>query len=236
MVGDHSRQMKTQIWTVGDVGNGVCSLPIPITNKHGVSRKHESLLSRISCPRRKKNDMVFIVDLCFFRMENLELTSARTQMYWERRSRSSGASMLLYKCCYICVQDSISGALSISRQVHNMENLGQTSGDYPVYRQNLGWSRKSKIPDRLGFSRHKKNRLYPIYRQNLGWSAKRKIPDRLRIFRHTKKQSLHQWVHFTGGTIDLSSDYYYYLIFFILWHGQIRKNPSTPQKRMHLNS
>ena len=215
MVGDHSRQMKTQICTVGDVGDGFRSLPIPITNKHGVSRKHEWLLSRISCPRRKKNDMVFIVDLCFFRMENLELTSARTQMYWERRSRSSGASMLLYKCCYICVQDSISGALSISRQVHNMENLGQTSGDYPVYRQNLGWSRKSKIPDRLGFSRHMKNRLYPIYRQNLRWSAKRKIPDRLGIFRHTKKQSLLQWVHFThGGAIDLSSDYYYYYYYY----------------------
>ena len=160
--------------------------------------------------------MVFLVDLCFFRMENLALTSTRTQMYWERRSTSSYASILLYKCCYICVQDSISGALSISRQVHNMENLGQTSGDYPVYRQNLGWSRKSKIPDRLGFSRHMKNRLYPIYRQNLGWSAKRKIPDRLRIFRHTKKQSLLQWVHFThGGTIDLASDYYYFFYFFL---------------------
>ena len=41
MVGDHSRQMKTQICTVGDVGDGFRSLPIPITNKHGVSRKHE---------------------------------------------------------------------------------------------------------------------------------------------------------------------------------------------------
>ena len=173
--------------------------------------------------------MVFLVGFCFFRMENLALTSARTQMYWERRSISSCASMLLYKCCYICVQDSIFGTLSISRQVHNRENLGQTSGDYPVYRQNLGWSRKSKIPDRLGFSRHMKNRLYPIYRQNLGWSAKIKIPDRLGFFRQTKKQSLLEWVHFThGGTIDLSSD----IFFFILWHGQIRKNPSTPLKRM----
>ena len=107
--------------------------------------------------------------------------------------------MLLYKCCYIFVQDSIFCTLSISRQVHNRENLGQSSGDYPVYRQNLGWSRKSKIPDLLGFSRHMKNRLYPIYRQNLRWSAKRKIPDRLGIFRHTKNtvftsvSSLHSW-------------------------------------------
>ena len=54
MVGDHSRQMKTQICTVGDVGDGFRSLPIPITNKHGVSRKHEWLLSRISCPRGKE--------------------------------------------------------------------------------------------------------------------------------------------------------------------------------------
>ena len=110
-------------------------------------------------------------------------------VYWERRSTSSCASMLLYKCCYIFVQDSIFCTLSISRQVHNRENLGQSSGDYPVYGQNLGWSRKRKISDRLG------------------------------IFRHTKKQSLLQWVHFTHrGAIDLSSDYYYYhFLFFILF-------------------
>ena len=33
----------------------------------------------------------------------------------------------------------------------NMASLGQTCGDYPIYRQNLGRSAKSKIPDRLGF-------------------------------------------------------------------------------------
>ena len=31
----------------------------------------------------------------------------------------------------------------------SLENLGQTSGDYPIYRQNLGWSAKSKIPERF---------------------------------------------------------------------------------------
>ena len=41
----------------------------------------------------------------------------------------------------------------------SLENMGQTSGDYPIYRQNLGWSAKSKIPDRLRFSRHMKTRL-----------------------------------------------------------------------------
>ena len=40
----------------------------------------------------------------------------------------------------------------------SLENLGQTSGDYPIYRQNLGWSAKRKIPYRLGFSRHMKTR------------------------------------------------------------------------------
>ena len=40
----------------------------------------------------------------------------------------------------------------------SLENPGQTSGDYPIYRQNLGWSAKSKIPYRLGFSRHMKTR------------------------------------------------------------------------------
>ena len=60
---------------------------------------------------------------------------------------------------YICVQISIFGAFSISRQIQYQENLGQTSGDYPIYRQNLGWPAKSKNPDRLGFSRHMKTRL-----------------------------------------------------------------------------
>ena len=36
----------------------------------------------------------------------------------------------------ICVQVSIFGALSISRQIQFRANLGQTSGDYPIYRQN----------------------------------------------------------------------------------------------------
>ena len=113
----------------------------------------------------RKNDMVFLVGFCLSRIEILALTSERTQMYWERRSISSCASLLLYKCCHICVQDSIFGALSISRQIHNREKLGQTSGDYPIYRQNLGWSAKSGIPTRLGFSQHMKNRLQPIYMQ-----------------------------------------------------------------------
>ena len=36
---------------------------------------------------------------------------------------------------------------------------GKTSGDYPIYRQNLGWLTKSKICDCQGFSRHMKTRL-----------------------------------------------------------------------------
>ena len=58
-------------------------------------------------------------------------------------------------------QVSIFGALSISGQI-NRENLRQTCGDYPIY---LGRSTKSKIPDRLGFSRLKKTRL------NIKWFA-----------------------------------------------------------------
>ena len=49
---------------------------------------------------------------------------------------------------------------SLSCQIHNRENLGQTSGKYPVYRQNLGCLAKSKAPDRPGFSRHMKTRHY----------------------------------------------------------------------------
>ena len=136
----------------------------------------------------RKNDMVFLVGFCLSRIENLALTSERTQMYWERRSISSCASMLLYKCRYICVQDSIFDAHSISRQIYNRENLGQTSGNYPIYRQNLGWSARSRIPTVLGFSRHMKERLHPICRQNLEWPAKSKIADRLGFFRHMKNR------------------------------------------------
>ena len=42
----------------------------------------------------------------------------------------------------------------------NISNLGQTSGDFPISRQNLGRSGNSEIPDRLGFPRHMKTRLY----------------------------------------------------------------------------
>ena len=42
----------------------------------------------------------------------------------------------------------------------SLENLGQTSGDYPIYLQNLVYGRqKIKILDRPGFSRHMKTRL-----------------------------------------------------------------------------
>ena len=189
MVGDYSWQMKTHICTVRDVGDGFRSLPIPITNKYGVSRKHVSDCCLESLAQEaKKNNTAFFVGFCLTRIENLALTSERTQMYWERRSISSCASMLLYKCRYICVQDSIFGALSISRQIHNREKLGKTSGNYPIYKQNLGWSAKSRNPTRLGFSRHMINRLHPIYRQNLEWPAKSKIADRLGFFRHMKNR------------------------------------------------
>ena len=57
---------------------------------------------------------------------------------------------------YICGQISSFGAFSSSRQIQYRKNLGQTSGDYPIHQQNLGRSAKSKIRDRLGFSRHMK--------------------------------------------------------------------------------
>ena len=51
----------------------------------------------------------------------------------------------------------------------SLENLGQTSGGYPIYPQNLGWSAKSKIPDRLRFSRHMKTRLNSNLRAKTGF-------------------------------------------------------------------
>ena len=39
--GDHSRQMKIRFVQSGTSAMDLALLPIPITNKHGVSRKHE---------------------------------------------------------------------------------------------------------------------------------------------------------------------------------------------------
>ena len=65
--------------------------------------------------------------------------------------------------------------VSLSRRnMASLENLGQTSGDYPIYRQNLGWSAKSKIPDRLGLFRHMKTRLNPSPLHNFVWNEQRR--------------------------------------------------------------
>ena len=59
------------------------------------------------------------------------------------------------------------------KNMASLENLEQTSGDYPIYRQNLGWSAKSKIPDRLGFFRPMKTRLSGFHR----WKKSQTIGD-----------------------------------------------------------
>ena len=94
MVGDHSRQMKTQICTVGDVG---------------VLRRWISLITN---------------------------------------SLNCWAPVPLSQI-----------------NVSFLENLGQTSGEYSIFRQSLGWSAKSKTPDRLRFSGHMKTRLKGGVRQ-----------------------------------------------------------------------
>ena len=95
MVGDHSRQMKTQICTVGDIG-----------------------------VRRRPSAM----DFAHYQSPKLLGSSPLSQI-----------------------------------NTASLENLGQTSGECPIYRQNLGWSAKSKIPDGLGFSRHMKTRLNRVH-------------------------------------------------------------------------
>ena len=80
--------------------------------------------------------------------ELLDIEESKCVKRYERISISSCASMLL-KCCYICVQFSILAHFPFPAKF-----VGQTSCEYPIYRQNLGWSATSKIPDRLGFSRH----------------------------------------------------------------------------------
>ena len=65
---------------------------------------------------------------------------------------------------------------SSPRHINNLENLGQISGEYPIYRQNLGWSAKSNIPDRLGFSRHMKTRLNIIRHYTIHYTSQSFLP------------------------------------------------------------
>ena len=44
--------------------------------------------------------------------------------------------------------------INVAPLENTSENLGQTSSDCSIYRQNLWWSAKSKIANRLLFSRH----------------------------------------------------------------------------------
>ena len=65
-----------------------------------------------------------------------------------------------------------------------LENLGQTSGEYPICRQNLGWSAKSKIHDRLIFSLHMKTlSLVFICRENPRQSGILRFADHPRFCR-----------------------------------------------------
>ena len=65
----------------------------------------------------------------------------------------------LLNCCYICVQVSLFGALSISRQIHNREKPGTHLWRISDISEKSGMVAKRKIPDPLGFSRHMKTRL-----------------------------------------------------------------------------
>ena len=95
----------------------------------------------------------------------------------------------------------------------NMASLGQTSSDYPIYRQILERSAKSKIPDRLGLSLHMKTRLYDQGRIALrSQSSRDKIINSLRsrplfswqarsFFQILKKERMHAWT--SQGSFDL---------------------------------
>ena len=155
--------------------------------------------------------MVFSVGFCFSRMENLALTSARTQMYWERRSTAR-----VHQCCCINAVTFVFKTQFLAHFPFSAKFImGRIWDRLLAIIRYIGkiWDGREKVkspivwdfPDiwKTGFIRY----IGRIWDGRL----KRKIPDRLGIFRHTKKQSLLQWVHFThGGAIDLSSDYYYY--------------------------
>ena len=86
-------------------------------------------------------------------------TNENSNLYRRERRRTSVMDLAHYQ------SPKLLG--SSPRQIHDQQNLGQTSSEYPIYRQKLGWSAKSKIPDGLGFSRHMKTRLkrgYQFYK------------------------------------------------------------------------
>ena len=188
--------------------------------------------------------MVFLVGFCFFRMENLALTSARTQMYWERRSTAR-----VRQCCCI---NAVTFVFKIQFLAHFLFPakfiIGRIWDRLLAIIRYIGkiWDGREKVKSPIvwDFPDMWKTGFIRFIGRIWDGRQKEKSPIVWEFSDIQKKQSLLQWVHFThGGAIDLSSDYYYYyyyyyyylLFFFILWHGQIRKNLSTPLKRMHLN-
>ena len=173
--------------------------------------------------------MVFSVGFCFFRMENLALTSARTQMYWERRSTAR-----LHQCCCINAVTFVFKTQFLAHFPFSAKfMIGRIWDRLLAIIRYIGkiWDGREKVKSPIVWD-------FPdIWKKGFIWYIGR-------IWDGRKKEkfpivwdfSLLQQFQFThGGTIDLSWDFFFFFFFFILWHGQIRKNPSTPLKRMPLN-
>jgi len=88
-------------------------------------------------------------------------TNENSNLYRRGRRRPSAMDFVHYQCPkLLCSSPPTRNKHGVSRNTSDgYLNLRQTSGEYAIYRQNLGWLAKSKIPDRLGFSRHMKTRL-----------------------------------------------------------------------------
>ena len=108
----------------------------------------------------KKNDMAFLVGFYFLRGEKPCIDDCKNiDVMRTTQHKLVCIHVAVYKCCYICVQVSILGAFSISGQIHNQENRGQTSGDCPIYRKNLEWSAKNR--------NHRSSGIFPTYEKLL---------------------------------------------------------------------
>ena len=166
----------------------------------------ESFLSRISCPRRKKNNMVFLVGLCFFRMENLALTSARTQMYWERRSTAR-----VHQCC--CIND-VTFVFKTQFLAHFPFSakfiIGRIWDRLLAIIRYIGkiWDGREKVKSPIVWD-------FPdIWKKGFIWYIGRISDGRKKEkFPIVWDFSLLQQFQFThGGTIDLSWDFFFFLM------------------------
>ena len=153
--------------------------------------------------------MVFSVGFCFFRMENLALTSARTQIYWERRSTAH-----LHQCCSINAVTFVFKTQFLAHFPFSAKFIiGRIWDRLLAIIRYIGkiWDGREKVKSPIVWD-------FPdIWKKGFIWYIGRIWDGRKKEkFPTVWDFSLLQQFQFThGGTIDLSWDFFLFFLFFV---------------------